>query len=104
MNGKEMAFEPRLLIGCDGLHSIVRRALVAHAPVSPDGSGGSRFIMNSLPTPSAGLRFLVLRLPPNPRVTEDITLENGSLAVLRVSHTSGMTPMGMWGMVWGMVQ
>ncbi|MCU0565604.1 MAG: FAD-dependent monooxygenase [Oculatellaceae cyanobacterium Prado106] len=50
--------EPRLLIGCDGVQSIVRSTLNTW-----DQSG--RFEMQSFPSPSSGLRYKVLSLPPN---------------------------------------
>ncbi len=50
--------EPKLLIGCDGVQSIVRSTLNLW-----DGSG--RFEMQQYPSPSSGLRYKVLSLPPN---------------------------------------
>lgn len=51
-------FEPRLLIGCDGIQSIVRSTLNAW-----DSSG--KFEMQHFPSPSSGLKYKVLSLSPN---------------------------------------
>ncbi|MDJ0704450.1 MAG: NAD(P)/FAD-dependent oxidoreductase [Leptolyngbyaceae cyanobacterium MO_188.B28] len=51
-------FEPGFLIGCDGLHSIVRSTINTW-----DHSG--KFEMQQFPSPSSGLRYKVLSLPPN---------------------------------------
>jgi 2-polyprenyl-6-methoxyphenol hydroxylase-like FAD-dependent oxidoreductase len=51
-------FEPSLLIGCDGIHSIVRSTLSTW-----DRSG--KFAMQQFPSPSSGLRYKVLNLPPH---------------------------------------
>jgi kynurenine 3-monooxygenase len=51
-------FEPHLLIGCDGIQSIVRSTLDAW-----DRSG--KFAMQQFPSPSSGLRYKALSLRPN---------------------------------------
>ena len=52
-------FYPDLLVGCDGINSIVRTTLKTW-----DNSSSSRFEMQSFPSPSTGLRYKVLTLPP----------------------------------------
>jgi 2-polyprenyl-6-methoxyphenol hydroxylase-like FAD-dependent oxidoreductase len=47
-NGSQLSIEPRWLIGCDGVHSTVRRAV-----------GGERFIPNLSPVPGAPPQFIV---------------------------------------------
>ena len=60
-NNNLVKFEPDILVGCDGFNSIVRNALKEW-----DDSGASdRFEMKCFPSPSAGLRYKVLTLPPN---------------------------------------
>lgn len=54
----QQRFEPQLLIGCDGLHSLVRSTL-------NDWDSSGRFEMQQFPSPSSGLRYKVLSLPPN---------------------------------------
>lgn len=51
-------FKPTLLIGCDGIQSIVRSTLNTW-----DHSG--KFEVQQLPSPSSGLQYKTLRLPPN---------------------------------------
>lgn len=58
-NGSLIRFEPYLLVGCDGLYSIVRNTLNEW-----DESTSDRFEMRSFPSPSSGLRYKVLSLPP----------------------------------------
>lgn len=52
-------FYPRLLVGCDGVQSIVRKTLKEW-----DDAGSSRFEMQLFPSHSSGLRYKVLSLPP----------------------------------------
>jgi kynurenine 3-monooxygenase len=58
-DGSVVIFEPDFLIGCDGLHSIVRNTLKEW-----DESTSSKFEMTLFPSPSSGLRYKVLTLPP----------------------------------------
>ncbi|EFJ46001.1 hypothetical protein VOLCADRAFT_93787 [Volvox carteri f. nagariensis] len=62
--GRELCFTPRLLVGADGAASEVRQALELWAPTAglPEGT----FSPVVLDSPSAGLRYKVLNLPPNP--------------------------------------
>ncbi|MEM1231676.1 MAG: NAD(P)/FAD-dependent oxidoreductase [Pseudomonadota bacterium] len=58
--GEQLEFRPRLLLGCDGLHSQVRRGLVEHSDEL-----ASRFYRVTHPSPSADLAYKVLNLPPS---------------------------------------
>ena len=51
---------PNLLVGCDGLKSIVRQFLNEE-----EKEKSQRFQMKQFPSPSAGLKYKVLTLPPN---------------------------------------
>ncbi|GIL59573.1 hypothetical protein Vafri_14317 [Volvox africanus] len=65
--GREFQFAPRLLVGADGFNSIVRQALEKWAPaVNLPADHFRPVVLNS---PSAGLRYQVLPLPPNPTFT-----------------------------------
>ncbi len=57
-NGNIVKFEPQLLVGCDGLYSVVRNTL-------KQWEKSDRFAMKLFPSPSSGLRYKVLNLPPN---------------------------------------
>jgi kynurenine 3-monooxygenase len=60
INGKEIIkFSPHFLLGCDGIGSIVRNTLNKW-----DASNSEQFIMKLFPSPSTGLRYKVLTLPP----------------------------------------
>jgi kynurenine 3-monooxygenase len=50
--------EPFLLVGCDGMQSIVRTTL-------NQWEQAERFAMQQFPSPSSGLKYKVLSLPPN---------------------------------------
>lgn len=54
----QQRLEPSLLIGCDGIQSLVRSTLNTW-----ERSG--KFEMEKFPSPSSGLRYKVLSLPPN---------------------------------------
>ncbi|MEA5599224.1 NAD(P)/FAD-dependent oxidoreductase [Rivularia sp. UHCC 0363] len=58
-NGKTIKFEPFLLVGCDGINSIVRNTLKQW-----NESSSNKFEMNYFPSPSSGLRYKALTLPP----------------------------------------
>lgn len=58
-SGEILKFFPRLLVGCDGLHSVVRQTLEQW-----EGESSDRFKMQEYPSPSSGLRYKVLTLPP----------------------------------------
>lgn len=58
-NNRVDRFYPRLLVGCDGVQSIVRKTLNAW-----EEPGSSRFEMQLFPSHSSGLRYKVLSLPP----------------------------------------
>lgn len=57
-SSRQQRFEPGLLIGCDGFHSIVRSTLNTW-------NHSGKFEMQQFPSPSSGLRYKVLSLPPN---------------------------------------
>jgi kynurenine 3-monooxygenase len=59
VEGDSIKFEPSLLVGCDGINSIVRNILKEW-----DKSGSDKFEMKYFPSPSSGLRYKVLTLPP----------------------------------------
>ncbi|BAU07907.1 unknown protein [Fischerella sp. NIES-3754] len=59
-NNSKTKFEPDFLVGCDGINSIVRETLKKW-----DRSTSNRFEMKKFPSPSSGLRYKVLSLPPN---------------------------------------
>jgi kynurenine 3-monooxygenase len=60
INSQEVIhFSPHLLIGCDGINSIVRSTLNKWDASNPD-----QFAMKLFPSPSTGLRYKVLTLPP----------------------------------------
>ncbi len=58
-NSSVVTFEPNLLVGCDGLHSIVRNTLKEWDQPTSD-----KFEMKLFPSPSSCLRYKVLILPP----------------------------------------
>ncbi len=58
-NNEKIEFQPFLLIGCDGINSIVRSTLKQW-----DKSPSSKFEMNYFPSASSGLRYKILTLPP----------------------------------------
>ena len=55
---QELSFIPTLIVGCDGLNSIVRETL--H---QMEGQSHS-FEMQKFPSPSSGLKYKILTLPP----------------------------------------
>ncbi len=59
-SGSVMEFEPIFLVGCDGINSIVRQTLKKWEQLASD-----RFEMKYHPSPSSGLKYKVLTLPPN---------------------------------------
>ena len=58
-NDEKIKFEPFLLVGCDGINSIVRNTLKHW-----DKSSSNKFEMKDFPSPSSGLRYKILTLPP----------------------------------------
>lgn len=54
---QQLTFTPTLIVGCDGLNSIVRQTL-------HQIEGTNNFVMQQFPSPSAGLKYKVLTLPP----------------------------------------
>ena len=58
-NGETLEFQPSFLVGCDGINSIIRNSLKKW-----DKSLSSKFEMKYFPSPSAGLKYKILTLPP----------------------------------------
>eukprot|EP00955_Chlamydomonas_euryale_P112381 366130-Chlamydomonas_euryale.AAC.8 len=82
VDGKKVMYEPNLLIGADGLNSSVRQAL---HDIEPEN-----FSMHVLDSPSAGLRFKVLRLPAHPPGSKDGSLRLQNSSIARVSGNNGL--------------
>ena len=57
--GNIVRFEPSFLVGCEGIHSLIRDTLKEW-----DKSTSDRFEMKFFPSHSSGLRYKVLSLPP----------------------------------------
>ncbi|RQH45935.1 FAD-dependent monooxygenase [Okeania hirsuta] len=57
---KTYQFEPHLLVGCDGINSLVRQTLD-----NWDNSGTNKFKMQFFPSASSGLKYKVLTIQPN---------------------------------------
>jgi hypothetical protein len=84
---------PQLVLGCDGVNSLVRRTLAAWqaedgaagAAAGGGGAGSSRgsFSMRELPGPSTGLRFRMLMLPPSPSLRSGFVLHNDRNVAVR---------------------
>ncbi|MGC9527381.1 MAG: FAD-dependent oxidoreductase [Limnospira sp.] len=64
---QNLTFETDLLLGCDGITSIVRKTLSKW----DDSAGSKRFEMRHFPSPSSGLKYKVLTLPPQPPLNRD---------------------------------
>jgi hypothetical protein len=87
-----MNFSPNLVLGCDGINSIVRSTLQAWsaqqkgAAAAASGSNGSsgrdRFGMVLAPSLSTNLKFKVLQLPANPVMVDGTELTNPSFCLL----------------------
>ena len=58
-DGTQFTFTPKLIVGCDGLNSIVRQTLHQW-----EKGKSHRFEMQQFDSPSAGLKYKVLTLPP----------------------------------------
>ncbi|MGB6298920.1 MAG: NAD(P)/FAD-dependent oxidoreductase [Rivularia sp. (in: cyanobacteria)] len=58
-NRDQIQFEPFLLVGCDGINSVVRNTIKQW-----DKTSSSKFEMKYFPSPSSGLRYKILTLPP----------------------------------------
>jgi kynurenine 3-monooxygenase len=56
-NGNLIKFESTFLVGCDGINSMVRQTL-------KQWDKSDRFEMKYFPSPSSGLKYKVLTLPP----------------------------------------
>ncbi|KAF6249364.1 hypothetical protein COO60DRAFT_1706535 [Scenedesmus sp. NREL 46B-D3] len=99
---------PKLLLGCDGMKSLVRHSLLEWAAeddtmgassAAAHGSSGSgsssKFSMAEYPSLSTDLRFKVLQLLPNPAMKDGTVLRNPSFCLLagRKSKSIGGPPL-----------
>ncbi|KAI8471204.1 MAG: hypothetical protein J3K34DRAFT_520699 [Monoraphidium minutum] len=87
-----VTIRPRLLVGADGAASAVREALEAWA--ADDGAlrAAGSFRLVEAPCPSAGLRFKVLPMPPNPVLRDGTALPNPSFALLQGRKAAALGP------------
>ncbi len=75
-NQKQLRLTPTLLIGCDGLNSIVRQTLHQW-----EQGQSNAFQMQQFPSASSGLRYKVLTLPPQfPLSNQEGDLAQSSMA------------------------
>jgi 2-polyprenyl-6-methoxyphenol hydroxylase-like FAD-dependent oxidoreductase len=103
VTGNTQRFVPKLLLGCDGMNSMVRHSLqdwaAADASTSSSTSAAngssSKFGMVEYPSLSTNLRFKVLQLPPNPAIKDGTVLRNPSFCLLagRKSKSIGGPPL-----------
>lgn len=82
-----MTFRPNLVLGCDGISSVVRSTLhdwaaEEKAAESASSNGSDRFGMVLAPSLSTNLRFKVLQLPANPAMADGTVLTNPSFCLL----------------------
>jgi hypothetical protein len=84
-----MTFSPNLVLGCDGINSVVRSTLQAWSAAQPGAaaaasviSGRDRFGMVLAPSLSTNLKFKVLQLPANPVMVDGTELTNPSFCLL----------------------
>lgn len=64
-NNQQFTFTPTLLVGADGLNSIVRKTL------NKTEENSQLFTMKQFPSPSSGLRYKVLTIPPKFSLSEE---------------------------------
>jgi len=57
-------FQPKLIVGSDGLNSMTRQTLSNWWQQDQDNSGNNPYEMNKIRSSAAGLRYKVLTLPP----------------------------------------
>lgn len=82
-----MDFRPNLVLGCDGINSVVRSTLQAwsaeqQGSAGSSSSGKERFRMVLQPSLSTNLRFKVLQMPANPAMVDGTVLTNPSFCLL----------------------
>jgi 2-polyprenyl-6-methoxyphenol hydroxylase-like FAD-dependent oxidoreductase len=91
VTGNTQRFAPKLLLGCDGMNSMVRHSLqdwaaedanTSSSTSAANGSSSSTFGMVEYPSLSTNLRFKVLQLPPNPAMKDGTVLRNPSFCLL----------------------
>jgi 2-polyprenyl-6-methoxyphenol hydroxylase-like FAD-dependent oxidoreductase len=98
VTGNTQRFVPKLLLGCDGMNSIVRQSMqhwAAEDSKATSSSSSSSFSMAEYPSLSTDLRFKVLQLPPNPAMKDGTVLRNPSFCLLagRKSKSIGGPPL-----------
>mmetsp|Transcript_5956 Transcript_5956/g.14055 ORF Transcript_5956/g.14055 Transcript_5956/m.14055 type:complete len:611 (-) Transcript_5956:636-2468(-) len=84
-NSETIELRPHLLIGADGQSSMVRTTLQQWESEDGATSGGGRFALKESFSPAGGLRYKILRLPPNPVAStrpDSPPLLNPSFAIL----------------------
>jgi 2-polyprenyl-6-methoxyphenol hydroxylase-like FAD-dependent oxidoreductase len=76
---EQRTLRPQLVVGCDGIHSMVRQTLAAwqQEQGQPDA-----FSITQLPAVSAGLRYRMMQLPANPTTKQGTVLANSTTLVL----------------------
>ena len=62
--GAEVRLRPDLLVGADGLNSMVRAKCAEWCEASLEGGSAKDFEPTVLPSPSSGLQYKMLRFPP----------------------------------------
>lgn len=87
-NGEELRLHPQLVVGADGLNSRVREKC---AEWSPDASGFTPVV---LPSPSSGLRYKMIRLPPSFRLDADDASVTASPRQAYVIRPAKRAPLG----------
>ncbi|KAF5842201.1 hypothetical protein DUNSADRAFT_8601 [Dunaliella salina] len=65
-NSETIELRPSLLIGADGQSSMVRTTLQQWEKEDGAATDGGRFATKEFSSPAGGLRYKILRLPPNP--------------------------------------
>lgn len=84
-NNSSSTVRPSLVLGCDGINSVVRSTLKSWAAEQQGagaGASGERFGMVSKPSLSTNLRFKVLQLPANPAMADGTVLANPNFCLL----------------------
>lgn len=91
-SGEIQQFEPTLVVGCDGLNSIVRHTLQEWEKNKSD-----RFDMKLFPSPSSDLKYKVLTLPPQfplSHTGEEQAMCDRAYAIRGTSH-GGQQPISL---------
>jgi kynurenine 3-monooxygenase len=94
---QQVTLRPQLVVGCDGVHSMVRTTL---ASWQQEQGNPDAFSITQLPCASAGLRYRMLQLPANPTTRDGTVLANSTTLVLNGATRSKqdvMLKVGMMG-------